>query len=83
MLPEPAMAVRVPPEQVVEASGVVATSMPLGRVSVKSSAVASIREVVLSMVKVSVTTSPRALLLSAKALEKLAFGITSKEIDQR
>ena len=54
MILVPAAAVRVPPVQVAEALGVEATTTLLGRLSVKSNALAAKELAVLSIVKVSV-----------------------------
>ena len=50
----PAVAVKVPPVQVVEALGVAATTIPEGRLSVNASPGMVIVPAVLSIVKVSV-----------------------------
>jgi hypothetical protein len=56
--PDPATAVMAPPVQVVDAFGFDATVMPVGKVSLKVSAVASIATELLSTVNVSVDVSP-------------------------
>ena len=76
MEPLPALAVSVPPVQVVEALGGVATVIPAGRLSTKAKLASATVDAVLSMVKVSVLTPPDTMLVGAKALLKPGCGIT-------
>ncbi len=66
----PAAAVSVPPPQAFDALGWAATTMPPGNVSTKASAPTWIWLTALSMVNVSVETSPGTTLASEKALAK-------------
>ncbi|CUH65089.1 hypothetical protein TG4357_01681 [Thalassovita gelatinovora] len=73
-----AVAVSVPPEQVLVAFGVDATVIPAGKLSLNSSAVAETNAALLSMVKVSVVTLPCTMLSGANALAKPgAPGVTT------
>ena len=71
MVPLPAEAVNVPPVQVVETLGGLATTTPAGRLSVKSKAVASTVLAVLSIVKVSVLVWKTVMSFGEKLLLKL------------
>ncbi|CUH65085.1 hypothetical protein TG4357_01678 [Thalassovita gelatinovora] len=64
----------MPPVQVVDAFGTVATVMLAGRLSLKASAVAGIRAPVLLMVKVSVEVAPSAMALGENAAVKPGVG---------
>ena len=68
----------MPPVQVVEALAGVATTMPVGRLSVKSSPVASTTLALLSMLKLSVLTAPSATVAGAKALPNSGASSTVK-----
>ncbi len=70
MLPEPLFAVTVPPVQVVEALAGVATTTPVGRVSLKSRLVADKALLELLIVKVRVLVPPPGIAEGAKALLK-------------
>ncbi len=64
----------VPPVQVVEALAGVATTTPVGRLSLKPRAVAFIALVELSMVNLRVLVSPWPIPFGAKTFAKVGFG---------
>ena len=73
-LPLPAMAVNVPPVQVVATSVGVTTVNPVGNVSVKSTLVAGINAPLLSSVRVNNVVSPCSIALTPNALVKPITG---------
>ncbi len=71
---DPATAISVPPVHVLEALAGLAMTIPAGRLSVKSSAVATSELAVLSMVNVSVLILPGEIVSGAKLLENAGGG---------